>query len=267
VSEETISYFKTNCTSCHTIGGGPLAGPDLKGVLTRRTREQIAKFIPDPKGAIDSGDAYWVKLWNDARGVTMPPPPGITAERIGKLIDLIAIESDLPKSRFAGMTMSDRALTAADVGLGRGIFEGSVPLKEGAPACLSCHTVREMGGFGGGRLGPDLSDVFSRLGGRKALAAWLSSPQSKTMTPVYAGKSFTDDETLALVAFLQDRAVQPGAASAQGGPAAATGPGAGIFEFLAFGVGGLVALLVAFDFVWRGRFRGVRRSMVEGARR
>ena len=28
--------FKTNCTACHTIGGGRLVGPDLIGVTNKR---------------------------------------------------------------------------------------------------------------------------------------------------------------------------------------------------------------------------------------
>jgi len=257
VSEETLAYFKTNCTSCHTIGGGALAGPDLKDVAKRRTREQLTKFIQDPKAAIDSGDPYLVKLWNDAKGVYMPQPPGIAPDRIGKILDLIEAESLFPKSRFAGLALSDRALTPYDTERGRGIFEGTVTLKQGAPACIACHAVDGVGGFGGGRLGPDLTDVFGRLGGRKSLAAWLTSPQSKTMTPIFAGKEMDEPEILGLVAYLQDRSVQAGGRVAGG---------AGIFEFLAAGVGGLIAVLAIFDFLWRGRFKGVRRTMVEGAR-
>src|SRR5262245_59831606 len=101
-SEETIAYFKQNCASCHTIGGGKLTGPDLKNVGTRRTREQLAKYVIDPKAAIDSGDPYLVKIWNEANGVYMPTPPGITPERVQKLLDLIEAESALEKSQFAG---------------------------------------------------------------------------------------------------------------------------------------------------------------------
>lgn len=256
VSEETVSYFRTNCSSCHTIGGGPLAGPDLKDVSRRRTRAQLVKFMADPKAAIDAGDAYLAKLLADARGVYMPPPPNLTSERSEKLLDLIDAESALEKSRFAGMTLSDRPLTVVDVERGRAIFDGTQPTAAGGPACLGCHSVSGLGGFGGGRLGPDLTDAFARLGGRKALAAWLSSPQSPTMAPAFAGRPLGDDEILALVAYLQDRAVAPG-----------RGGGAGLYSFLAVAAGLLVAALAAFDFAWRGRFRGVRRSMVEGARR
>lgn len=255
VSEETYADFKQNCTSCHTIGGGPLAGPDLKSVTQRRTRDQLSKFIADPKAAIDSGDPYLVKLWNDARGVYMTPPAGITPARIGKLLDLIDAESALEKSRFAGTTLSDRPLTPADVALGEGIFHGTTAVKSGAPSCVSCHTLEGAGGFGGGRLGPDLTDVFARLGGRKPLSAWLAAPQSPTMTPVFAKAPLADDEILGLVAYLQDRELKAGGRKAGG---------AGVFEFLAAGAGGLLGVLALFDFLWRRRFQAVRRPLVEG---
>jgi mono/diheme cytochrome c family protein len=255
VAEETYADFKQNCTSCHTIGGGPLAGPDLKNVTQRRTRDQLAKFIADPKAAIDAGDPYLVKLWNDARGVYMTPPAGLTAARIQKLLDLIDAESALEKSRFAGMTLSDRPLTPADVALGEALFHGTTAVKSGAPSCVSCHTLEGVGGFGGGRLGPDLTDVFARLGGRKPLSAWLTAPQSPTMTPVFAKTPLADDEILALVAYLQDRELRSGGRRAGG---------SGVFEFLAAGAGGLLGVLALFDFVWRRRFQAVRRPLVEG---
>lgn len=254
-SEETIAYFRQNCVSCHTIGGGALAGPDLKDAAKRRTREQLVKFVIDPKAAIDAGDPYLVKLWNDARGVFMPAPPGITADRAGKLVDLIEAESALEKSRFAGTSLSDRPLTAADVAAGESAFTGATALSAGGPPCLACHTVEGSGGFGGGRLGPDLTDVFARLGGRKPLAAWLASPQSPTMAPVFASAPLSEAEVLGLVAYLQDREVK--AAGRKAG-------GAGAFEFLACGAGGLLALLALLDFAWRRRHVAVRRPMVEG---
>lgn len=257
VSEETIAYFKTNCFNCHLIGGGPATGPDLKDATKRRTREQLTKFILDPKGSIDGGDPYLVKLWNEAKGVYMPQPSGITPDRIAKLLDLIEAESALPESKFAKSGVSDRELTPFDVERGEKIFHGTLALKNGGPSCISCHAVEGVGGFGGGRLGPDLTDAFGRLGGRKALAGWLLSPPSKTMQPVFAGNEMDEAEILGLVAYLQDRAVKSGGRVASG---------AGIFEFLAAGVGGLVAVLAVFDFLWRGRFKGVRRAMVERSR-
>jgi mono/diheme cytochrome c family protein len=49
-------YFKSNCTSCHLIGGGDKTGPDLAGVSKRRKVEWIVKFMNYPEGMIN-GDS------------------------------------------------------------------------------------------------------------------------------------------------------------------------------------------------------------------
>lgn len=251
-SEETIAFFRQNCSSCHTIGGGRLAGPDLKGVAGRQQRDWLVRFVMDPKGVIDSGDPYAQSLLKDARGVYMTNVPGMTRERAGKLLDLIDAESLLEKSQFAGTAVSDRPLTADDVATGAALFGGRTPFASGAPACVSCHTAVGLGGFGGGALGPDLSAAYARLEGRKALAAWLSSPPSPVMAPVFRKSPLSAEEVLALVAFLK--------ATAERGETAAK-PLA--LEFLLAGLGGAALVLVLFDFLWRGRFRAMRRPLVD----
>lgn len=245
--------FKANCASCHTIGGGRLAGPDLKGATGRKDRAWLAQFVVDPKGVIDSGDPYARNLLEESRGVMMPAVPGMTRARAERLVDLVAYESKQPKSKFAGTVVSDRPLTPADVARGEALFLGRESLKNGGPACNSCHTVVGLGGFGGGRLGPDLSGAFARLDGRKALAAWLSAPPSPTMTPLYKNRPIESEEALALVAYLKDRA----ALGTDAAPGSAT-------DFAAAGLAGAAALLALFDLVWRRRFRGVRRALVNG---
>ena len=258
VSEETMTFFKQNCASCHTIGGGPLAGPDLKGATDRRTKAQLAAFIADPKAAIDSGDEYLQKLWRDMKTVYMPALPSLTKDRIEKLLGLIEAESKLEKSHFMGLQISDRPLTAADVRRGERLFAGEERFASGAPACASCHSVSGMPGFGGGRLGPDLSDAYGRIGDRKTLPAWLSAPPTPTMGPVFARTGLDGEEILALTAYLKDRKETGGGAPADG---------SGRYEFLLAGVAGLVGSLALFDFFWRRRFTGVRRRLVEGSRR
>ena len=76
-SEEAIAFFRLNCMSCHTIGGGRLTGPDLKGVAERAEESWLADFILDPKGVIDSGDPYAAELFREARGVYMTQVPGM----------------------------------------------------------------------------------------------------------------------------------------------------------------------------------------------
>ncbi len=251
-SEETIGFFRQNCASCHTIGGGRLAGPDLKDVSKRRERDWLLRYVLDPKAVIDSGDSYAQNLLKEARGVVMPTMPTLTRDRAAKLLDLNEAESKLEKSQFAGTIVSDRPLTAADVELGGALFRGTRRFLKGAPACITCHSTREIGGLGGGLLGPDLTEAYSRLEGRKAIAAWLAAPPSLTMQPVFRDKPLEPDEVLAVVAYLKDVAER-------GVPAAAPPT----LAFVLSGFSGAAAVLVLFDYLWRRRFRDVRRSLVE----
>ncbi len=250
-SEEAYASFELNCKSCHTIGGGKLTGPDLKGVLERRSREWLVEFILHPKAVIDSGDAYAQEMFREARGVYMPDPVGMTPEMAGKLLDVVAVESSLEKSRFAGLQLSDRPLTEADVARGRRLFRGEESFASGAPACFSCHTLAGAGGFGGGTLGPDLTAVSARLEGRKGLAAWLSAPPSAVMAPVYRVAPLDGEEVLALTAFLEDTAAS-GAEVAEDGSLA----------FLLSGLGLAALVLVLLDVVWRGRYVATRAPLV-----
>ena len=54
--QDASAFFKQNCTSCHTIGGGRLTGPDLKDVTARKDRAWLVQFLQSPKSMIDSGD-------------------------------------------------------------------------------------------------------------------------------------------------------------------------------------------------------------------
>ncbi len=149
-AQETADYFRQNCMSCHTIGGGRLTGPDLKNVAERKDSEWLVRFMLDPQGVIDSGDAYAAKLVEDARGVVMPKPVGITKDRAEAIMKLIEAESLLEESQFAGLQVSTEPFTQADIDLGREYFTGVRRLENRAAACFSCHAVRGTGVLGGG---------------------------------------------------------------------------------------------------------------------
>jgi mono/diheme cytochrome c family protein len=252
VSEETVKFFKQNCASCHTVGGGRLTGPDLTGLMERRDRDWLVEFLIDPKGVIDSGDPYAAKILSESRGVYMPAVPGMTKELAGKLIDLVEIEDGLERSQFAGVQLSERPLTDQDVAIGRALFTGERSLESGGPACNACHDVAGIGAFGGGRLGPDLTSAYARLEGRKALGAWLSAPPSAVMQPLFVDRPLDSEEILQLVAFLESTAKQ-------GAPP----DDSNLLKFSVAGIGLAALLMVAFDLAWRNRFRGVRRTLVE----
>ena len=253
LAQDRVQDFKLNCTSCHTIGGGRLVGPDLLNVTERKDRAWLARFIVDPTSVLASGDAYALKLKNEARGVVMQAVPGMTIDRAMNLLDLIETESALEKSQFAGLQLSDRPFTAADVATGRRLFLGLQAFTAGGTACVSCHSVNGIGVLAGGKLGPDLNAVFERLNGRKGLATWLSAPATPTMQAVFVDHPLDSEEILPLVAYFSELAVAP----PESGQAATL-----IFTLL--GLAGTAAALVLFDAAWRGRFKAVRQPLVSG---
>ena len=63
--------FKTNCISCHTIGGGRLIGPDLEGVSKKRNVEWLKKWINSSSDFIASGDADAIAIFEEYNKVAM----------------------------------------------------------------------------------------------------------------------------------------------------------------------------------------------------
>lgn len=250
-AQDTPDYFRQNCTNCHTIGGGRLTGPDLKDVSARKDAEWLINFMINPKQVIDGGDAYAQKLLEESRGVVMPMGPGMNRYRAEQILKLIDEESKLPESQFKGLKISNEPFTEKDRQLGRSLFVGLTPLKNGGAACNSCHTMHDLGGFGGGRLGPDLTRVYERLKERAAVAAWLSAPATETMQPIFKNHPLDASEIHALTAYFDDSAAKGEASRSQGRVA-----------FLLLGLGFAGGLVFLFDSLWRGRFRAVRRPLV-----
>ena len=253
--QEIATYFRQNCSSCHTVGGGRLTGPDLKDVTKRRNRAWLKEFISNPKAMMDRSDAYALNLLQAARGVVMPPAQGMTDSRLDALLNFIEEQSKSGGPALEG-AISDRPYTAADLLEGRALFLGTKPLARGGPPCISCHTLGTIRGLGGGRLGPDLTRVYERLGGRKAVGAWLSAPPTPTMQAVFKQRPLLPEESFALLAGVED-------ASSKGHLA----DSAPVLKFFLLGFGGMSLGLILLQVAWRGRLRAVRRPLVHGRER
>ncbi len=252
VAQDASDFFAEKCASCHTIGGGKLVGPDLKGLLERQPdRDWLVRFIRDPKSMIDGGDPYALKIYDESNGVLMTTVAGIDVDRATGLIDLIEEESALEVSQFRGLQVDDRPFTDVDRELGSDLFSGRTRFVNGGPACIGCHTVRGIGGLGGGRLGPDLTKVYERLGGRTPLNAWLYSPPTEVMTSVFSGHTIEDNERRGLVSYLEHTATSVGDDDSNAR-----------LNFFLIGLGCAVFGLAVFDGIWRRRFRAVRRPLV-----
>ncbi|MBN9657604.1 MAG: c-type cytochrome [Acidobacteria bacterium] len=252
-AQDAVDFFRENCTSCHTIGGGRLTGPDLKNVTQRKDRAWLVQFLQSPQAMIDKGDGYALKLKQEARDVVMPTINGMSLARAELLLSMIETESKLPKSQFVGLQISDRPFTEQDVELGKALFMGHKKLANGGPPCVTCHTFNGAEGFGGGRLGPDLSKAYERLQGRKAMGAWLYAPATPTMNPTFKKAALkADEEILPLLALFESTA-------RAGGEDDRTG----MAGFFAAGFVVAVLCLGLFAVIWKARFRGVRDTLVE----
>ena len=243
------AVFTANCGACHTIGGGNLAGPDLKGVTEQQSQQWLVAFIDNPDQVITSKDPAANKLLREFNYVVMPSM-GLTNAQILAVIGYIQAESALI-TRPTPVTTPRAQLLAGDPQNGSDIFLGNVHLKNGAPFCIGCHNIDGLGLLGGGTLGPDLTDSYS-IYGDAGLEGILSNLPFLTMRPVYANNGFSEQEKADLRAFMK---------SVSGAPQVNRE-----LEVIGISLAGFLAIMLVFTIVWRNRLRSVRRQLVERSR-
>jgi mono/diheme cytochrome c family protein len=232
------AYFEKNCSSCHTVGGGDDVGPDLKGVSERRREEWLIPFLQSSQTMIQAGDPVATELFNKFKRKKMPDQD-LTADEAKAI--LAYIRDGGPKE-VAIDAKPATAATPADVQKGRDLFTGRVSLAAGGASCLSCHGTGTVGLLGGGSLGPDLTQAYSKYED-KGLSKALKKPGFRIMKDHYADKPLTDEEAFAIKAYLFE-ADRSGTERPQHQK-----------KFLFLGLGGTVVMMGAADFIWRRRRR------------
>jgi len=235
--------FEQKCASCHSIGRGPLVGPDLKGITTARDRNWLVKFIATPDQVIASGDPVAKQLVQQYNGIQMPNL-GLTSAQAGDLLAFIEQQSGAaPTAPSAAPT-----LPVGNAANGRELFAGGVPLTSGGAPCMACHDVAGAGALGGGTWGLDLTHAYSKWG-EPGLISIMQTPPFPGMQQGFAGRSLTAQEVADLTSYLSQVDRQP-AATASGWEFPTIG-------FVTFGVFALVAQII-----WRGRLSGVRKPLL-----
>lgn len=248
-AQDPSKFYEDNCATCHTIGGGVLGGPDLKGVTARRDREWLIRFLLDPEAF--ARDPAVIQMIKESDGLEMGPTDGLTRELAEAMLVIIEQQSG---GNPAAPAVTFAAFTPEEAALGRALFEGRTPLAARGPACMACHRGADLPPFVGGRLAPDLADVHERLGGGKGVTAWLGATQSPMMRALYKDARLTPGESRALAAFLETKA---------GAPLPNRWRSPHVLGGLA---GGLLAM-VFIGGVGARRFRSVRRTLVDASRR
>lgn len=209
-SPEAAGIFGKRCTACHTYGKGVKVGPDLKGVNDRRKRDWLHKFIHASSQVIKSGDPTATALFTQFKQQRMPDWVDLSDKQIDDILDYLAIGGpDIKPSD----ELDASTATAKDIEKGRQLFTGETPIKFGARACASCHTVE---GTRGGSLGPNLNSAYQRYRDG-ALTLFLRQPCFQWdlggPTDVY----LTPKESFAIKSFLRNVALQHPTPSAAGG--------------------------------------------------
>jgi mono/diheme cytochrome c family protein len=246
------AYFEQNCSACHTIGGGPSVGPDLKNVTQRATRHWLVEFIHDPEAKIAARDPYAIKIVADSQGVVMTPSPDVTEEFGEELLEYIDQQSGVPAAATA-------ALLAGDAARGRELFLGKRRFSNGGAACVACHQVTNLP-YAGGRLGPDLSGVYQKLGGNKGLNSWLQKPPTKMMSTIFRSAPLSAEEAADLAGFFS-------AASDTSAQLSQTP----VRRVQTIGIAGSLLVLLIAGVIWRNRLaihdvRSSVRKMERGAK-
>jgi mono/diheme cytochrome c family protein len=240
---EGKSIFQAKCSPCHTIGGGRLVGPDLRGVTAIRDHEWLERFISAPDKLLAGGDPIASKLLKEYGGVAMPNL-GLSSSEVDGLIAYLT--ESTPKKTTALPAASPEA-TEGDPQRGVKLFTGAVSFQRGGAPCIACHTVSGVAPLGGGFLGPDLTGIYGRLGagGLPPLLATLPFP---TMQPIYQSRPLTPTERGDLAALFRT--------------AAGRRPADSLSRIIVLTVAGFLLLLLLTGVVWRKRLKSVRRVLV-----
>ena len=243
-AEAGQQIFQEKCVACHTVGKGPLVGPDLKGVTERRPREWLEQWIAAPDAMLAKKDPYATDLLHQFHDVPMPNP-GLSSSDITAVLAYLATATAQPATEAASA-----AAVQGNPEVGKDLFTGVARFHNGGPPCMACHSAGGIGALGGGQLGPDLTTVVSRYGGAAAVDAFVGGTPTPTMKAVWSKNPLTAEERASVVSFLAQAGVSER-------PAQAIGQLGGL------AVLGAVLLLALAGFNWRNRLRfGVRRPMM-----
>jgi mono/diheme cytochrome c family protein len=245
-------FQEKTCAACHTIGKGPLVGPDLKGVTTKRPHDWLEQWIAAPDAVLAKKDPYALELLHQFHDVPMPNL-GLSKSDVDNILAYLeTTASGAPAESSAPATEAANApAVKGNPEIGKDLFTGVTRFQNGGPPCMACHSTGGIGALGGGQLGPDLTTVATRFGGAPGVDAFVAGLPTPTMKAVWTQHPLTTEERANVVDFLLGQA------------GLSQRPAQAIWQLAALTVLGVVILLAIAGFIWRNRLKfGVRRPMM-----
>ena len=169
--------FATSCAGCHSLTGVKLSGPELSPA-TGWPVDQL-------KTAIERMQKNVGPLSNEqvAALAEFLKAPDIR--------ERLKAEQERIQSQFMAK------MTPSDPFIGKNLFLGTEPLRNGGLACSACHTSAGMGG----NLGPDLTGIFAKVGGMTPLISGIEQAGYKIMAPHYRRHPVTKQEAMHLAKY------------------------------------------------------------------
>lgn len=251
--EKGKEIYQKICFACHTIGSGKV-GPDLKGATSRREPSWLVRWITEPRKMLAEGDSD-ATLLRQKHGDFPMPNYGLSEAQAIDIIAYIAAESgdelSMPPATTGGKPEEKtpsvaQPAPAGDIETGRALFVGQQSFANGAPACIACHSTSEVGGLGGGSLGPDLTKVNSKFG---AITPGLVNASFPTMKGVFSKKPILDAEAAHLKAYFSETdSLEPKPSMD--------------FTISLISIIGFIILYILTHLIWRKRLTGVRIPLV-----
>lgn len=171
------------------------------------------------------------------------------------LISLLVGCDSAPEDVKPAQTPSAEVIAGGDVENGRKLFMGYVHLEHEGPPCMGCHSLGENGIFGGGALGPNLTNISAERSDEEIIGVLSNTGTviSPVMKPIYETDPLTAQEQADLLAFMKASVGEPEADR----------------ELLVFGISiiGTVGAAIVFGFIYRNRLQSVRRALVNKAQK
>ena len=101
------------CKACHTLGGGQLVGPDLKGINDKRDEAWLISFIQNSQEMVQSGDEQAVKVFNENNKIPMPSH-NLSDDQVNGILLYIANDGNLAPGEAALVTEETAEFKVAD---------------------------------------------------------------------------------------------------------------------------------------------------------
>jgi mono/diheme cytochrome c family protein len=211
-AQDGSQLFTEKCASCHTIGKGPLVGPDLGGAklqaesqiegnVTRMqsqagpmTAAEITTLVKYLKGG--GSDAAALNPTTSTTSAETKPSSDTTATGTATSSD--ASSTAAGTTKHVETEPPVKTEQPGSVVAGEELFSGKRSLKNQGMACVSCHSVT---GETKGGLGPDPGAVATKFNMVALVVAAEKTPY-RVMKNAYKDSPVTHDEAVDLAAYM-----------------------------------------------------------------